>query len=170
MDFLSLADSRYSCRKYSDKAVEPEKIEQIRLAGRSAPTAHNNQPQEIIVLRSEEALKLLEKCTVCRYHAPLAFIICYRKSRAWVREYDGKCSGDVDASIVTTHMTLEAADLGLGSTWVMSFDPAELRRAFDLAENLVPAALLPTGYPADDAAPADLHTKFRPTEEMVKYR
>ena len=32
---------------------------------------------------------------------------------------DGKNSGDIDASIVATHMMLEIADLGLGSIWVM---------------------------------------------------
>lgn len=168
MDFLSLADSRYSCRKYSDKAVEPEKIEQILLAGRSAPTAHNNQPQEIIVLRSEEALKLLEKCTACRYHAPLAFIICYRKSRAWVREYDGKCSGDVDASIVTTHMMLEAKALGLDSVWLMYFIPEAVTTEFQLEEDVVPVAILCAGYSAEGASPA--HSARLPLSRTVTYR
>ena len=36
----------------------------------------------------------------------------------WKREYDGKTSGDIDASIVTTHMMLAAAALGIGTTWV----------------------------------------------------
>lgn len=170
MDFLTLAKARYSVRKFKPDAVPAELIEKIVEAGCVAPTACNRQPVEIIAVTGRDGLERMKQCTRYCFDAPLIFIICYDKDRCWVRSRDGQDSGFVDASIVTTHMTLEAADLGLGSTWVMSFDPAELRRAFDLAENLVPAALLPTGYPADDAAPADLHTKFRPTEEMVKYR
>ena len=166
MDFLELASQRYSVRKYQDRPVPQEDIDRVLLAGQLAPTAHNNQPQQIFAVNSAAGLSLLEKCTVCHYGAPLAFLICYDKDRAWVREYDGKCSGDVDASIVTTHMMLEAASLGLGSTWIMYFIPEAVRTEFALPENIEPTAILYMGY-ADDA-PSSAHLSRR--TDTVTYR
>ena len=83
--------------------------------------------------------------------------------------YDGKPSGEVDAAIVTTHMMLAAASLGIGTTWVMHFDPAAVRAEFALPENYIPTAILVMGYPAADAAPAPAHSENKPMEELVKF-
>jgi nitroreductase len=64
-------------------------------------------------------------------------------------------------------MMLQTADIGLGSTWVMHFDAAKIRTAFDLPENIIPAALLPMGCPADDAVPADRHSDRQPGDSLV---
>ncbi len=168
MDFLKLASERYSVRKYKSDPVSGEALEKILSAGRLAPTAHNNQPQKIIVVNSESGLSLLEKCTECHYHAPLALIVCYDRDQAWVREYDKKCSGDVDASIVTTHMMLEAETLGIGSTWIMYFIPEAVKAEFALADNIVPAAILYLGYADDQPSPA--HFSRRGCDETVTYR
>ncbi len=168
MEFLELASMRYSVRKFEPRLVPREAIDRILEAARLAPTAHNNQPQEIIVVQSEEALAQLRKCTECHYDAPLAFIISYDKDRVWKRSYDGRDSGDVDTGIVTTHMMMEAADLGLGSCWVMYFIPEAVRAEFSLPENLEPAAILLVGYPA--AEPSPNHEKRYPTEEYVTYQ
>ena len=45
----------------------------------------------------------------------LAFLVCWDRRESWVRPADGKSSGEIDAAIVTAHMMLQAADLGLGS-------------------------------------------------------
>ena len=50
MNFLQLAKARYSLRKYSDKPVEPEKIDAIMAAASLAPTGCNNQPQRILIV------------------------------------------------------------------------------------------------------------------------
>ena len=82
---------------------------------------------------------------------------------------DGKDNGDVDAAIVGTHLMMEAAELGLGSTWVGSFDPAAVIREFSLPANLVPVALFPMGYPAEDAGPSVRHTDRKPIGQTVWY-
>ena len=43
MDFFTLAKNRYSVRKFSERSVEPEKLEKVLEAARVAPTAHNYQ-------------------------------------------------------------------------------------------------------------------------------
>ncbi len=136
-------------------------------AAQAAPTAHNNQPQRIYCLTSPEALQTLDKCTECHFGAPLAFIVCAEKSEAWVRPYDGKDSVDVDASIVTTHMMLAAADAGLGTCWVMFFIPEAVKTEFALPETLEPVAVLMAGYPAEGAHPSRLHASRKPLEETV---
>lgn len=52
MDFQELAAKRYSARDFSQMPIPKGVIDQILMAGNAAPTAHNNQPQEIIVVHS----------------------------------------------------------------------------------------------------------------------
>ena len=50
-------------------------------------------------------------------------------------------------------MMLQAADLGLGTTYVGMFEPEKLLAAFPEMAGTVPIALLPLGYPAEGAHP-----------------
>jgi nitroreductase len=167
MNFKELAVHRYSVRKFKPAAVEKEKLDLVLEAGRNAPTAGNKQPQRILVISREDGLKKIDNCTSCRFDAPVVFLICYDKNESWVRPFDSENSGWVDASIVTTQMMLQAADIGLGTTWVMYFDPAKVVKEFRLPENIVPVAVLPLGYPADDAFPHERHTQRLPQEKLI---
>lgn len=169
MEYSELIEKRYSLRKFSDQKVEKEKIEKILKAGQLAPTACNNQPQRIFVIESEDALAKLRKCTMSHFNAPLAILVCFDRNECWKRDYDGKSSGDIDASIVCTHMMLEASNLGLGSTWVMHYMPEAIEAEFNLAKDLESVALLMIGYPKDDAVPSQLHYKRKPLTETAKY-
>lgn len=169
MDFIQLATNRYSVRKFKEKHLEQHVIDKILQAGHVAPTGCNNQPQRILVLNTDESVEKLKNCTKCHFDAPAAMLICYNKEEVWTRKYDGKNCGVSDACIVTTHMMLEAAELGVGTTWVMHFDPTAMREKFNIPENLEPVALLVMGYPAEDAEPAPLHSQYRPLSEVVCY-
>lgn len=169
MDFIELAKKRFSCRKFKTDKVEQKKIDLILEAGYVAPTAVNRQPHKILVLTDKSKLALLKDCTKYDFDAPLCFIICTDKDNAYSRGYDGKNSAEIDAAIVTTHMMLEAQDIGLGTTWVMAFNPVKVRELFNIPQELEIVALLPTGYPADDAVISPLHSKFRDTKEIVSY-
>jgi nitroreductase len=168
MNFRELAAERDSVRKFDSRPVEPEKIDLVLEAARLAPTAANKQPQRILVITGEEALVKIDKCTACRFAAPLVFLVGYDTDKCWVREkYDGAKSGEIDASIVATHMMLQAADIGLGTTWVMYFDPVKTREEFKLPANIIPVAFLPAGYPAAGAAPSDRHALREPREKLT---
>ena len=62
MDFLELASKRYSARNFKELPIPQMIIDKILLAGNVAPTAHNYQPQKIIVVNSQEGLRTLKKC------------------------------------------------------------------------------------------------------------
>lgn len=167
--FLALAEQRYSVRKFASKQVEQVALERILRAGQVAPTACNNQPQMTYVLRSEQAMEKLRKCTTSHFHAPMALLVCYNSDQSWKRNYDGQDSGWVDASIVATHMMLEAYAQGVGSTWVMHFIPEAVQTEFALPENQVPVAILVMGYPADDVQASPMHSQNKAMDEIVKY-
>lgn len=169
MDFLTLAKERYSCRYFSDKKVEQEKINKILEAARLAPTGRNSQSQRILVLTDETELNKLSGCTSYGWNAPLVMIICYDKNECWHRDIDAFDGGAQDICIVTTHMMLEVTDLGLGSTWVGAFDPFKAREIYNIPENLEVAAILPIGYPSESAHPSRLHNDRKPIEEIAFY-
>ena len=169
MTFSELARQRYSCRKFKKDKVEDEKIKAIIEAAMVAPTAVNKQPQRILVLTDEKKLVSLKECTRYDFDAPLCFVVCADKDKAWTRKYDGKNSAEIDAAIAVTHMMLQAQDLGLGTTWVMSFNPEKAREILEIPESLEIVAFLPTGYPAEDVEINPLHDTFNDIDEMVSY-
>ncbi len=169
MDFLTLAKDRYSVRKFDGRPLTDDEIGKILEAARLAPTAKNNQPQRICLLKSEEALARLSECTKSTYGTKTAFLVSYDERESWKRDTDGVDSGYVDASIVATHMMLEAASIGVGSTWVMWFDAGKAKELFSLPETVVPVALLVMGYPAPtpEALPSPRHTLRKDLSEIV---
>ena len=170
MSFLQLAkEQRYSVRKFKPQQVEREKLELILEAGRVAPTACNYQPQRILVIENDDVLEKLKQCTPYHFDAPLALMICYDKTTVWKNRTNGTIGGDVDASIVTTHMMLEIAELGLATTWVGAFDHQKARELFNIPDYLVPVALLPIGYAADSVEPHPWHWKRFGMEHTVFY-
>ena len=169
MDFLSLAKKRYACRKYAPAKVEQEKLDIILEAGRVAPTGANRQPQRLIVVRSQEGMERLARCTR-DFGAPCAVIVCADTGEAWTRTYDGKTIGDIDASIVTDHMMLAAASLGLDTLWICMFKPEAVREEFRLPEHVEPVNILLIGYGIGTPADPDRHDLLRkPLAETVVY-
>ncbi len=169
MDFLDLAKERYSVRKFTDKKVEKEKLDKILEAGRVAPTAVNFQPQRVLVIDDTKALEKLKSATPYHFNAPLAVLVCYDTSASWKRSYDNMDHGSVDASIVSTFMSLKIHSLGLGTTIVAHFDPKIISEVFELPEYLVPVILLPIGYPSDESTPHPFHSAILDEKDTVFY-
>ena len=168
-NFMELAENRYSVRKYADRQISREDMEMILHAGQVAPTAMNCQSHRIFVLQSEDALSKVKAVTRFHYNAPTVLLICVNTDESY-KSVDGVEGGPVDAAIVITHMMMEAFDIGFGSCWVRGFDENQVRKVFDLPDNLMPMAMLDLGYPADDSHPwPGAHEKRKPLEETVKY-
>ncbi len=169
MSFLELAKRRFAVRNFESRKVEEEKLLQILEAGRIAPTAANKQPQRIIVVREDAGLERIKKAARI-FDAPLAVIVCADHSAVWKRPFDGKVTVDIDATIVTDHMMMEATELGLGSVWICYFKPDVLRKEFNIPEHIEPVNILAIGYNAGEIASPDRHDEARkPLSETVFY-
>lgn len=169
INFLEIAKKRYSVRNYNGRKVESEKLEKILDAAHVAPTAANLQPVRLLVVQSEEGLSKLGKSADI-YGAPLAVIVCVDRDIAWMRPFDKKMTSDIDASILTDHMMLQATELGLGSVWICYFDPATIKKDFGLPVNLEPVNILAIGYTDEEPASAERHSQTRiPKDKLVTF-
>ena len=148
--FRELAARRASVRGYTADPVDDRLLDEVLEAGRSAPSAANRQPWHIVVVRDEAARRALHRAYPRDWflQAPVVLVVCTEPAAAW-RRSDGKNYADVDGAILMDHLTLCAADLGLGTCWIGAFDPAGVRDALGLPEGIEPLAMTPLGRPAD---------------------
>jgi nitroreductase len=104
----------------------------------------------VIVVRQEEQRRKLGAAYSRDWfwQAPVILVICVETNKAWVRS-DSKSYADVDGAILADHMTLCAADLGLGSCWICAFDAAKVRGLLNLPDGVEPLAMMPLGYPME---------------------
>ena len=169
MNFLDIAKKRYSVRSYNSQNVEPEKLDKILEAAHIAPTAANRQPVRLLVIQEKTELDKISKAANI-YNAPLAIIVCSDHSIAWKRPFDNKQTTDIDASILTDHMMLEATELGLGSVWICYFKPDVIKEEFNLPDNLEPVNILAIGYSDEKPASLTRHEETRmPLSDLIYY-
>ena len=169
MDFKDVIKNRYSCKKYSARPVEPEKLEAILEAGRLAPTAKNLQEQHIYVVQSAEGLAKVDAVTPCRYGAPTVMVVAFDKNNVFTYPGGKRDSGVEDATIVATHLILAAADQGVDSCWVNFLDPEKMAETLGLPENEEVLMVMDLGYAAEGAGPLPNHASRKPLAETVSY-
>ncbi|MBO4636720.1 MAG: nitroreductase family protein [Clostridiales bacterium] len=170
MDFKDLINERYSVRSFdTSREVTSDQIDIILRSALAAPTAVNFQPFHIWVMT--EAKDIAKICESNKFpfvkDAKVLFVIGSDRRRSWKRRYDSKDFSDIDAAIVSTHMMLQIADLGLGTTWIGSFDPEVVRAYFPQMRDYELDCILPVGYPAPDCTPSDKHSASRSFDELV---
>ncbi len=156
MEFSELIRKRYSVRAYRSNPIEKEKLAEILEAARLAPTAANRQPFRLIVAHTKDRAAELQRIYPKDWfvQAPLIICACGIGPEAWIRK-DGRHYTDVDVAIVMDHLILAAANLGLGTCWIASFNAKAAREVFQLPDRVEPLILTPLGYPADAPAPKE---------------
>ena len=169
MEFKTVVQNRFSCKKYSNRQVESEKLTAILEAGRLAPTAKNLQEQHIYVVQNPDVLAKIDTITPCRYGAPTVLVVAYDRNNVFTYPGGKRDSGTEDATIVATHMILAAADEGVDSCWINFFDPDKMAEAIGLPENEEILMLLDLGYAAEGAGPLPNHSSRKPLAETVSY-
>ena len=122
-----------------------------------------------------ELLKLMSDRYTCRRYSEENIkeedLVCgYNVDEVWRNDLDGdRESGDIDVSIVITHMMLMAEELGLGACWIGRITPELVKKNLDIPENVKVVAVLSLGYHREDDRPSKLHTIRRSNEELVKF-
>jgi nitroreductase len=152
--FLDLVKKRYSVRCYQDTPVDEALLLKILETASLAPSACNNQPWVFIVIRKEEGRRNLAKVYERPWflEAPVIVSLCCDLSKSWKRK-DGKNFGDIDVAIAMDHITIAAAEAGLGTCWIGNFDIAEARRVLEVPQHIEPVVFTPLGYPAIEPVP-----------------
>lgn len=170
MDFSELIAIRRSVRLFADAPVSREDLLAVLEAGRQAPSACNNQPLRFIVITDRAELAALAPAYPREWFltAPVVIVVCGDHRKSWHRG-DGKDHVDIDAAIATDHMTLAAAELGLGSCWICAFDVDKVRQSLALVDGMEPIVLLPLGHPVEPLTLAAHQSRRKPIENLVQW-
>lgn len=152
--------TRTSVRKYEERPVEDEKIEQLLRAAMAAPTAGNKQPWRFIVIKDKNTLNAISENFHTMWmaaHAPVAIVVCGDLSATFPGE--GVEYWVEDASAATENLLLAAHSMGLGAVWCgiypLSDRVALLKQMLNIPEGIVPLNVVPVGYPAEHPVPKD---------------
>ena len=160
MTIMETIRKRYSCRAYQEKPVEREKLDNLLEAARLAPSARNMQDWRFVVVTDSQTKRRVAECT----NRPDVFgkagaIIAACSNSDHVMRC-GQAIGPIDVAIALEHICLQATELGLGTCWIGSFDPAKVRAILGIPDDIVIIELMTVGYPAD--------SKPEPSREPVE--
>ena len=174
MDFLNIANLRYSCRDFDpNRTVEKEKLQKIIEAGILSPSACNGQPYHFTVCEGEVAKKVA-KCTTdvginkFAYDVPVMLVISeepYTKMAAMGAKLKHNDYRSIDIGIASAYITAEAAALGVDSCILGWINDEQIREVCDIkgAARLVIAL----GYAKE---PKLRPKKRKSVEEMVTFK
>lgn len=162
MNFSELVKTRESIRKYLDKPVEREKIERCLEAARLAPSAHNSQPWEFIVVEEPLLREKVAKATfteLVRFNrfalnAPVLVVML-----SWIPSLSVLTGSAlkkrrfnlIDTGICAEHFCLQAAEEGLGSCILGWFDARKIGKLLNISFPKKPVLVITLGYSAHSA-------------------
>lgn len=179
MEFEEVVKGRRSVRKFINKSVEHDKIENVIKMASYAPSWKNTQAVRYTVVEERKIIKEIAENCVMNFefnsniikHAPMIVIISTISGRSGF-ERDGSFStskGDkwemFDAGIAAQTFCLSAYNHGLGSVIMGIFDEEKLHNLLNLPENQNIAAILAVGY--SDESP--IMPKRKDVKEIVNY-
>jgi nitroreductase len=165
--------ARRSIRQFVDgKPVEREKIVKLLEMAMAAPSACNIQPWEFIVISEQETInKIKGMIFQGNYNTPLIFVVCGNpKFILWENDI-----GKTDCAAAIENMLLAATAMDLGSVWIGSFNPDDVKKLLSIPKNVHPVGIVYFGYPAENPGPRTQYTeqavfweKYDPDREQVK--
>ncbi len=173
--------NRRTIRKYSNKSIEKETLEQILQAGVRASNCGNMQIYSIIVTQEQS-----RKEQLCKLHfnqpmvkqAPVVITVCadvnrfhkFCEQRNAPKSYDNFLwlnVATIDATICTQTMATAAEELGIGICYIgtVNYQAKEIAELLNLPKGVVPVTTLTLGYPDENPAV----TERLPLEAVVHY-
>ncbi len=177
MEFSELVRQRFSARKYLDKAVEREKINQCIEAARLSPSACNSQPWRFIVVDQPALVDQVARETynsVIAFNkfvgqAPIIIVVLLEKAKV-IAQIGGKIKNKeyppIDMGIAAAHFCLQATDLGLGTCMLGWFNEAAIKKILAIPKNKTIGLLITLGYPDYKNQPVRKRKDF---EEVVSF-
>jgi len=174
--FLELVQSRQSDRAYLDTPVEREKIERILETVRLAPSACNAQPWKFIVVTDPEKRTQVAEATSNKVlsmnhfsrHAPVQVVVLEESANftsnlgGWISK---KHYPHIDLGIAAAHISLAAADEGLGSCIIGWCDEKKVQKTLDIPKNKRVMLIILLGYSSQPLR----EKKRKPMQEIVSW-
>ncbi|MFH2067915.1 MAG: nitroreductase family protein [Candidatus Omnitrophota bacterium] len=166
MNVYEAISARRSVRSYRDKPVPPEVLTRILEAARMAPSGGNRQPWKFVVVADVAARKRLAEAAGNQNFVADAPVVIAAVGLDPGRVMSCGIPADpVDVAIAIDHITLAAAEEGLGTCWIGAFSQEKVCQVLQIPASFKVIELLVLGYPADSPRP-----KLRkPLAEIVCY-
>ncbi len=158
MDVFECVKTLSSIRSYIGKTVPDSVVREVIEAGRLAPSAHNDQPWQFILVRDKSVLKGLKKYCISGSfitEVDFAVVVVTDPSSKW---------HEIDGTRAVQNMVLTAWSHELGSCWIGRLDREGLMKYLDIPENLNVLTVLPFGYFDESQLPK---VKYRKAPEEV---
>ncbi|MDR1487914.1 MAG: nitroreductase family protein [Deltaproteobacteria bacterium] len=174
-DFLELALRRQSCRTFSDRPVEHEKLVKCVEAARNAPSGCNSQPWSFVVVEDPaivaEVAKTTQQLGINEYQSKAkAFLVVVEEYARLMPKIaplvDSQVFAKGDLGGATLSFCLQAESLGLGTCIIGLFDRPKLRELLNIPELKSIFLVVAIGYSSTD----HVRPKQRkPLEEIVRF-
>ncbi len=153
LDFLTLARTRRSIRRYRPDPVPEDLLGKVLEAARWAPSAVNSQPWHFLVVTgAERRAALAERARLLGLlrwkHLAAAPVVI-----AIIGDPRGNRYYTVDCSLAGMSILLAAHSLGLGTCWVGGFTQDQIRGVLGVPADREVVGLITLGYPAENPAP-----------------
>lgn len=166
MNTLEAIFTRRSIRKFTGEIISDENLKEILKAGFQAPSAHNREPREFIVVKDEDKLNKISEFHKYAKMLPSAgcgIVVCGDITK---QKELGFLVEDCSASI--QNILLAAHALDLGAVWCGLYPKENLvdntSELLDLPEHIIPIGMVVVGVKEEDRGAID-----RYNEECVHY-
>lgn len=150
MNVSEAVKSRKSVRSYLEKDIDESLLRGIFSDALLAPSARNLQEWRFVVVRDPEMKRKIAQAASNQMFiaaAPVVLVACAETDRRVMR--CGIQAFPVDCAIILDHISLLAAEKGLGTCWIGSFNAEAVRGLLGIPEHIVIFQLMPLGYPSD---------------------
>ncbi len=162
MSLSDLVKKRRSTRRFSDRAVEKEKIMMCLEAARLAPSACNSQPWKFIVVDDAQLKDRLSHAAFGGVYsissfarkAPVMVAIVSERDK-FIARVGALLRGTkyylIDIGIAGEHFVLQAEELGLGTCWIGWFNEKGVKSVLNVPKGKKIDVLLALGYPEKES-------------------
>lgn len=160
-NLMELLRTRRTYRRFEQKPIEQEIIDEILEAARLASSAANKQPLSYIVVKEPDKVADVFVYTKWAGYLPPELGQPKENERpvlfiAVVGNVDIYKNYDTDAGLAISNMTLAAWNHGIGSCIIGACDKPKLSEIFGLTENQQLHTVVAFGYPSHSSRIVDL--------------
>lgn len=177
MELTQVLEARRSIRKYEDKPVRREDIEQMLKAATLAPSWKNSQTARYHVVMTDTMLQEIKNNCLPEFNrnsaqnAPVLIICSFVKNRSGF-ERDGQPTNEIgqgwgiyDLGLHNENLLLKATELGLDTLVMGIRDADKIREALHIPEDEEIVSVISVGYRAINPE----MPKRKNVEEIAKF-